>query len=253
MKELFSLPDETKEKNVHSKPHRKTGYLAKIEAVPLFESLGIINAHILDEAREFTYLMWPNGNPTVCQTIHSVAKMLQELEGVVRKMIFENLGVEDYYDSNMKNSDNIFRVLKYKAPRNGESNIGLPPHTDKSILTILYQYTNGLEFLSKEGQWFETQPGTFIVLAGEALMAWSNGRIHAPTHRVVINGEKDRYSYAIFATPNEGATVEIPKELIDKDHPLRFRSFDYMEFLRYLYANPHLDNPLKIYAGVEAV
>ncbi|KAI3882882.1 hypothetical protein MKX03_015777 [Papaver bracteatum] len=253
MKELFGLPDETKEKNVHSKPHRKTGYLSKIEAVPLFESLGIINADILDEAGAFTDLMWPNGNPAMCRTIHSAAKMLQELEGVVRKMIFQYLGVGDYYDSNIKNSDNVFRVLKYKAPRSDESDIGLPPHTDKSILTILYQDINGLEFLSKEGQWFQTQPGTFTVLAGEALMAWSNGRIHAPTHRVIMRGGKDRYSYAIFATPNDGATVEIPKELIDKDHPLQFRSFNYMDFLQYLYANPHLDNPLKIYAGFGAV
>ncbi|KAI3977282.1 hypothetical protein MKX01_030908 [Papaver californicum] len=253
MKELFGLPDETKEKNVHSKPYRKTGYLGKIETVPLFESLGIINAHILDEARAFTDLMWPNGNPAICRTIHSAAKMLQELEGVVRKMIFESLGVDDYYDSNIKNSDHVFRVLKYRAPRSDESDIGLPPHTDKSILTIFYQDINGLEFLSREGQWVKTQPGTFTVIAGEALMAWSNGRIHAPTHRVIVNSEKDRYSYGIFATPNEGAIVEIPKELIDKDHPLLYRPFDYMEFLRYLYANFHLDSPLKLYAGVGAV
>ncbi|RZC75215.1 hypothetical protein C5167_050697 [Papaver somniferum] len=249
LKELFDLPDETKEKNVSSKPYH--GYIGKAKEVPLYESLGVHNAPNLDQVEAFTNLMWPNGNPAFCQTLNSMAKRIQELEGIVRKMILQNLGVKNYYDSHIENSDSVFRVMKYKAPRSDDSAVGLLAHVDKNILTILYQDIQGLELLSKEGQWFRVLPkaGTLTVFAGEALMAWSNGRIHAAKHRVIMQGRKDRYSYAFFSTPKGGAVVEIPKELVDNEHPLLFRPFNYLDFLRYFQANLHLDNPLEIYAG----
>ncbi|MCL7043139.1 hypothetical protein MKW94_010685 [Papaver nudicaule] len=248
-KELFDLPNEIKEKNVSSKPYH--GYIGKIKEVPLYESLGVHDAPNLDQVEAFVDLMWPNGNPAFCQALNSMAKKIQKLEGIVRKMIFQNLGVEDYYDSHMKSSDCIFRVMKYNAPRSDDSAVGLQAHKDKNILTILYQDIHGLELLSPGGEWFQVlpKPGTFTVFAGEALMAWSNGRIQAAKHRVIMQGEKDRYSYAFFSAPKGGAPVETPKELVDDDHPLLFRPFDYMDFLRYYQANPRLDNSLEIYAG----
>ncbi|MCL7045737.1 hypothetical protein MKW94_013065 [Papaver nudicaule] len=243
-KELFDLPDEAKEKNVR-----------KIKEAPLYESLGVHNAPNLDQVEAFTNLMRPNGNSAFCQALNSMAKKIQKLEEIVRKMIFQNLGVEDYYDSHIRNSDSLFRVFKYNAPPPTPSDdsvaVGLQAHKDLNILTILNQDIEGLEILSPGGKWFRVlpKPGTFTVFAGEALMAWSNGRIHAAKHRVMMQGAKDRYSYAFFSAPKEGAPVEIPKELVDNDHPLLFRPFDYMDFLRYYQANPHLDNSLEIYAG----
>ncbi|MCL7030806.1 hypothetical protein MKW94_007301 [Papaver nudicaule] len=218
LKELFDLPDETKEKNVSTK--FCYGYIGKEKDVPLYESLGIHNAPNLDEVELFTNLMWPDGKPTFCQTLNSMAKKVQEVEGIIRKMIFQNLGIEEYYDSNILNSDNLFRIMKYKAPCSDDLVVGLQPHIDKNILTILYQDIHGLELFSKEGQWFQVspQPGTFIVFAGEALMGWSNGKIHAAMHKVMMQGDKDRYSYAFFSIPLEGTTVEIPKEQIDENH-----------------------------------
>ncbi|KAI3977280.1 hypothetical protein MKX01_030906 [Papaver californicum] len=250
LQELFNLPDEIKEKNVSSKPYY--GYIGKIKEVPLYESLGVHDAPNLAQVEAFTNLMWPNGNPAFCQTLNSIAKRIQELEGIVRKMVFLNLGVENYYDSHIKNSDSIFRVMKYKAPRSDDdSAVGLLAHVDKNILTIVYQDMQGLELLSQQGQWFRVlpKPGRLTVFAGEALMAWSNGRIHAAKHRVVMQGAKDRYSYAFFSAPKQGAVVEIPKELVDNDNPLLFRPFDYMDFMLYFQANPQLDNPLEVYAG----
>ncbi|KAI3972853.1 hypothetical protein MKX01_019511 [Papaver californicum] len=212
LKELFDLPDETKEKNISTK--FCYGYIGKEKEVPLYESLGIHNAPNLDEVEAFTKIMWPNGNPIFSETLNSMAKKVQELEGVIRKMIFQNLGIEKHYDSNIKNSDSLFRVMKYKAPSGDDLAVGLQPHTDKNILTILYQDTQGLELLSKKGKWFQVlpQPGTFIVFAGEALMGWSDGKIHAAMHKVMMQGEKDRYSYAFFSIPLEGASVEIAIE-----------------------------------------
>ncbi|KAI3970349.1 hypothetical protein MKX01_023996 [Papaver californicum] len=253
VKDLFDVRDETKQKNISCKPCH--GYIGKDSNFPLLESLGVENAHILDKAREFANLMWPNGNPSFCDTVNSMSIMMKEFEGIIRKMIFENLGVKDYYDSNIKSTDYIFRAMKYKAPFSDQPTIGLPAHTDKNILTILYENIQGLEVLSKEGQWIQVVPkqGSFLVIVGESLMAWSNGRMHAPKHRVMMKGEKDRYSYSQFSTPNELVYVETPKELVDEDHPLLFRPFKFLDYLRYFDANMHLQNPLASYVGVGKV
>ncbi|OUZ99650.1 Oxoglutarate/iron-dependent dioxygenase [Macleaya cordata] len=250
MKDLFDLPDETKEKNFSSKPY--FGYIGKSDEVPLFESLGIHNAPELDQAQAFTDLMWPDGNPTFCKTVNCMSKMMLELERIIRKMVFESYGVESYYDSMIENSESIVRVMKYKpAPCGDDSAVGLLAHTDKNMITVLYQDLQGLEVLTKEGQWLQLAPrqGTFSILAGDTLKAWSNGRVHAGKHRVMMRGEKERYSYALFATLKEGAVVEVPKELVDKDHPLLFRNFNYMDYVRYFYANYHLENAIETYAG----
>ncbi|KAI3937374.1 hypothetical protein MKW98_001945 [Papaver atlanticum] len=253
VKDLFDVGDEIKQKNISCKPHH--GYIGKDSNYPLLESLGIENAPILDKARAFTDLMWPNGNPSFCGTLNSMSIMMKELEGIIRKMIFESLGIKKYYDSNIKNADYMFRVMKYKAPFTDHPTIGLPTHTDKNILTILYEDIQGLEVLSKKGQWIHVVPkqGNFLVIVGESLMAWSNGRIHAPKHRVMMKGEKDRYSYSQFSTPNELVYVETPKELVDEVHPLLFRPFKFLDYLRYFDANMHLENPLASYVGIGKV
>ncbi|KAI3949244.1 hypothetical protein MKW92_021999 [Papaver armeniacum] len=138
-----------------------------------------------------------------------------------------------------------------KAPFTDDWTLGLSPHTDQDLITILYEDRQGLEILSKEGQWLQVvqQPKTFVVMVGKTLMAWSNGRMHAPKHRVMVKGEKDRYSYGLFACLKEGVIVETPKELVDKDHPLLFRPFNYRDYIQYLRANFYLDSALETFAG----
>ncbi|OVA05588.1 Oxoglutarate/iron-dependent dioxygenase [Macleaya cordata] len=81
--------------------------------------------------------------------------------------------------------------------------------------------------------------------------AWSNGRVSAVKHRVMMKGQKERYSYAVFSIPKEGVLIEVPKELVDKDHPLLYRPFDYLEFLRFSDVNLDIafDATIDAYAG----
>ncbi|KAK9149778.1 hypothetical protein Scep_008535 [Stephania cephalantha] len=253
IKELFDLPEETKEKNNSPKPYY--GYLSKSEVVPLYESFGIEDPTSLAGAQAFTDLMWPGGHPSFCQTINSMSNKMKELELLVRKMLFTSYGVMKYYDENVGGTEHILRAMKYEAPSSNDGEaIGLTPHTDKGVLTILHQAdeVQGLQVLSDEGDWFGISPmkGIFTIFVGEALKAWSNGRLVAARHRVIMSGKKKRYSYALFATPKEGTVVEVPLEMVDKEHPLMFRPFNFMDFLYYFYANYTSDNTLETYAGV---
>lgn len=62
--------------------------------------------------------------------------------------------------------------------------------------------------------------------------AWSNDRIHSAAHRVVMEmGKKERHSVGLFAYHN--GIIEVPEELVDDQHPLKFKSFDNFGLLNY--------------------
>ncbi|CAN1287534.1 Probable 2-oxoglutarate-dependent dioxygenase AOP1.2 [Linum perenne] len=211
LSQLFDLPEDTKKRHVHPKPYRS--YLGKNDVVPYLESFGIDHSPQLDEARAFSDLMWPHGNPA-------------------------------------------FSLMKYKVPPTISLNEESGSHTDKNGLTILGQNdVQGLEIQTKDdGEWVQVviPDGGFIAVVGDTLKAWSNGRLHAVRHRVVIRGEKERYSWGMFLMPKEEATIEVPKEFVDKEHPLLYRPFNYAEYLSY-FVNKLGDDALEIYAGVSPI
>lgn len=70
-------------------------------------------------------------------------------------------------------------------------------------------------------------------------------------HRVVMNGDKDRYSCGMFVLPGDTVTIEVPEELVDNDHPLRYRPFTYSDYMSFFTSNI-CDDALEVYAGVRS-
>ncbi|XP_052181076.1 probable 2-oxoglutarate-dependent dioxygenase AOP1 [Diospyros lotus] len=251
LEDLFALPTSTKMQNKSSKP--LYGYVGQIPFLPLYESMGIDDANTLHGIHTFSDLMWPNGHHAFSETMLSYSRMVAELEQGVARMVFEEYGVEKYYESHLKSATYLCRVMKYRAAEEEESNMGFVAHTDKSFMTVIHQnQIDGLEIKAKDGQWFsvELAPSSFVVMAGDATLAWSNGRIHSPQHRVSMNGKEARYSVAQF-TFMEG-TVKAPEELVDEEHPLQFKPFDHLEFLDF-YSKPEnrrLESALRTYCGI---
>ena len=64
MKELFNLPEETKQQHICSKPYR--GYNGKNSIIPLCQSFGM-DVPLTASAEAFTNLMWPQGNTPFSQ------------------------------------------------------------------------------------------------------------------------------------------------------------------------------------------
>ncbi|KAI6681772.1 hypothetical protein NL676_035653 [Syzygium grande] len=107
-------------------------------------------------------------------------------------------------------------------------------HCDKNFLTILQQnHVNGLEVQTKDGKWIQVAPSacTFIVMVGESFLGWSNGRLHCPTHRVMMSGTETRYSIGSFSAIR--GVIKCPSELVDEQHPLLFKPFDEIDLLRF--------------------
>ncbi|XP_002517546.2 probable 2-oxoglutarate-dependent dioxygenase AOP1 [Ricinus communis] len=253
---LFDLPIDTKRKNVSAIPYY--GYVGNQPFVPpLYEGMGINNAATMEGTLDFTNTMWPNGDDDFCKTVFSYSKWVAELEQMVTRMVFEGYGVQYSYDTQQERTNYLFRMMKYRAPTESESDLGCDVHTDKGFITVLHQNeVSGLEVQTKDGQWvcFEpSSPSSFIVMAADALLAWSNGRIHAAFHRVVMRGSKARYSVGLFSYL-KGIT-EVPEELIDEEHPLQFKPFDNFGLLHYFYTEEgrEKESTVKAYCGLEEI
>ncbi|XWS11863.1 hypothetical protein CRYUN_Cryun37aG0037600 [Craigia yunnanensis] len=139
--------------------------------------------------------MWPAGNDRFCESAQSFSELVAELDRTVMRMVLKSYGVGNYYDYYTKVTNYLLRYFKYRKPEMNESNAGLLPHTDKTLLSIIHQgHISGLKVKLKDGQWVGVQPSptSFVVMAGETLMAWSNDRIPPCCHQVIMKEKETR-------------------------------------------------------------
>ncbi|KAL2516550.1 2-oxoglutarate (2OG) and Fe(II)-dependent oxygenase superfamily protein [Forsythia ovata] len=249
-KELFDLPMEAKVKNKSN--FAGSGYGGNFSIMPLFEYLGIENGASLEATKNFTNIMWPDGNDSFCGTAHSYCKLLLELDHTVIQMVANSYGLENFYNSFIESSFYLTRFMKYRVPKEDENNIGLLPHTDKNFMSIIHtNHVRGLEIETRDGEWIDLQPSpfTFLVIAGEPMMAWSNGRIHAPLHRVVIRGKEEKYSIGNFSLIN--GMVQVPEKLVNGENQLKFKPFSHPAFLEYCkQGGPTMESAIKSFSGI---
>ncbi|WCJ18937.1 2-oxoglutarate (2OG) and Fe(II)-dependent oxygenase superfamily protein [Euphorbia peplus] len=257
IEKFFNVPDEIKATYKH--PGFGQGFGGKSSDFPIAESLRIVNALDKQECQNLTDLMWPHGNQHICETLHSEAILLAEMMEFVVKMLFESYGLdEEYTESHLKSTNHLMQMHKYERLNQADTNMGLKPHTDKGFMSILHQnHVKGLEIRLNDGeQWIFYEPSShssFIVLAADVCMGWSNDRIKSSYHRVVIEeGQEVRYSAGIFDFMK--GLIEAPKEMVDDKHPLKYKPFDTQEFLAYCSfgtdPNNYETNSLKAFCGI---
>ncbi|WVZ60015.1 hypothetical protein U9M48_010088 [Paspalum notatum var. saurae] len=240
--ELFALPVDVKRRNSYGPDKPMHGYLAGIpDLTTAYESLAIADRVDPDRVRAFADLMWPDGggNAGFCETVHGAAKRFAELEEAVRRMLLEGLGVAGYHDALGESTRHVFRMSRYQAPGSAAEGKGKEvrygTHQDCNTLTVVCQHqVDGLEVQTRGGAWIlvrPASPASVFVMAGNALRAWTNGRVHAPFHRVAVDGDVPRYSAILFAVPE--FKIQAPDELVDDDHPPRFKPHHTSDFIRF--------------------
>nr|KJB83288.1 hypothetical protein B456_013G239800 [Gossypium raimondii] len=225
LKELVEVPVERKQKNTSPLPYH--GWVGPCEQVSvLYEGFGVGDASNYDSVKSFAQLMWPNGHPRFTETIHTLTTQIEELNKLIWLMLTDSYGLRE--DSLKMNYTTLVRMMKYLAPPPGEYERGLFAHTDKPVSTLICEDK----------------------ISGLEIEAWSNGRLKSVNHRVMMSGDKDRYSIAAFVIPNEGTIIKAPKELIDDQHPQLFKEFDFMDFFLYAFSDPakHIDNGQLLYS-----
>ncbi|KAE8673325.1 putative 2-oxoglutarate/Fe(II)-dependent dioxygenase [Hibiscus syriacus] len=104
--------------------------------------------------------------------------------------------------------------------------MGVTPHSDATLITILHQL-NGVDGLHihKDGVWFPFSflPDALVVNVGDILEIFSNGVYRSIEHKVVPNAEKERMSVAFFVNPKLEADVGPSPSLMNPHNPPLFK------------------------------
>ncbi|KAL6221439.1 hypothetical protein ACLB2K_009190 [Fragaria x ananassa] len=245
--DLFDFPKEIKLQNTYQKPFR--GYHSPNS---IHEGLGIDDPTDPEATHKFTKLFWPDGNHRFCETANSYAKLVTGLDQTVTRMIFDHYGVYKYCESHIGSTDYVLRLHKYNAADKEKTHKALPEHTDLNLTTIIHQnHVNGLEVKTKHGdQWigFDASPNSFIFMTGDGFQVWSNERIQPCLHRVTMSENAVRYS-VLLSTFHNGI-VTVPEELIDDEHPLKYKPLNHLEYLASQLAQPTSRVCVKNFCGL---
>jgi isopenicillin N synthase-like dioxygenase len=249
-RDVFKLPRETKEKKVS--PLFGGRYIKGGSAIPFYESTGL--GPDFGAINEFHDLMWPHGNKNFCEVTREFFERMKELSDRVHKIILASLGVSNHYASHFDHCQFWLRMNEYQASCDEASgSIALPPHTDGSSITILHEdEVGGLQVLSKARNWVEVKPtrNSFIVFLGDTLQAWSNNRICSAKHRVIVKGRQSRLSLAFFRLFPDEMEINAPPELVDNEHPRRYKAFYQPEYRTFrLTKGAEWENHLEAYAA----
>ncbi|WP_084227117.1 isopenicillin N synthase family oxygenase [Nostoc sp. KVJ20] len=108
-------------------------------------------------------------------------------------------------------------------------NIRLGEHTDGNTITYVFQHeVEGLEISTKTGERVPVPiiPDTVVVMAGEILQRWTNDKVYATKHQVVIPPASEniqpRYSFAFFASPNNDAEIACPESCLGANETAKY-------------------------------
>ncbi|TVU20228.1 hypothetical protein EJB05_36427, partial [Eragrostis curvula] len=159
VKPLFALPVEAKRRNYYGADKPFHGYMGDIPGFYGYESLAIVDALKSENVRAFADLVWPDGGNGFCETVHSAAKRMAELEETVRLMVLEELGVAKYHEPLKASSWHLFRVAEYEAPNAAEKTVRYGSHQDTNMLSVICQHeVEGLEMRTRDGDWIVVKP-----------------------------------------------------------------------------------------------
>lgn len=66
-----------------------------------------------------------------------------------------------------------------------------------------------------------------------------------------MSGTEERYSLGLFTFIRD-RIIQIPKELVDDEHPLKFKAFDHFKYIDYIYTDEGKRSkcPIKDYCAI---
>ncbi|KAL9313327.1 hypothetical protein ACSQ67_018779 [Phaseolus vulgaris] len=230
---LFSLPTEQKLKALRS-PSGATGYgIARIS--PFFskcmwhEGFTIIGSPSHDAEK-----IWPGDFARFCDRMEDYEKKMQIIAKRLTEMMCDVLKISEEKRKWIGASDTSGALQLNFYPSCPEPNraMGLAPHTDTSMFTIVQTPSSGLQIFKEGKGWIPVQPHpeALIVHTGDFLHIMSNGRFCSPVHRVMLNENRKRYSVAYFYSPPIDYVVS-PSVTKDLNSAARFREVTVKEYI----------------------
>jgi|SRR5579871_234241 len=128
------------------------------------------------------------------------------------------------------------RLFHYppQPPAADEKQLGVAPHTDYGMITLLTQDPiGGLELRKRDGEWIAAPwiADTFVINLGDMFKVWTNDLYVSNLHRVVNRTGRERYSIPTFFNLDYDTPVSCLPSCQSAAHPPKYkpiRSGDYL-------------------------
>ncbi|XBI31013.1 hypothetical protein VPH35_054646 [Triticum aestivum] len=151
----------------------------------------------------------------------------------------------NYFEGPLGSSETIIGLNHYPSCSNLDPRLGLglPPHCDRNLITLLLPGdVPGLQ-ISYKGDWItvEPMPNAFVVNFGLQLelihhfsteQVVTNGVLKSIEHRVMTNPVMPRTSVGVFIQPDADCLVGPAEEFVSEGNPGRYRTLTFGEFMR---------------------
>ncbi|XP_059448280.1 2-oxoglutarate-dependent dioxygenase 19-like [Corylus avellana] len=151
------------------------------------------------------------------------SKRSRELAMELLKGISMSLELGDTYIQNALNMESGLQILianLYPPCPEPELAIGLPPHSDHGLLTLLIQNEiSGLQ-VQHQSKWVNVNstPNAFVVNIGDQMEIMSNGKYKSVVHRAFVNEKATRISMATIIGPPLDSVVGPAREFVHREN-----------------------------------
>ncbi|XP_040940603.1 2-oxoglutarate-dependent dioxygenase 19 isoform X3 [Gossypium hirsutum] len=229
--------------------------------LPEEEKRGISGKHVLDPIRFGTsfnesvdeILCWrdyvkifqhpefhsPNKPPSFREIALEYSKRVRLVAREIIRGISESLGLEKDYIYETLNPENGLQLIAanlYPPCPQPELAMGLPPHSDHGLLTLLIQNQIGGLQVQHKGKWVNIDPipNSFLANIGDHIEILSNGKYKSVLHRAVVNNRDVRISIAVPHGPALDAIFSPDSKLVENvGNPPAYGAMKYKEYLEF--------------------
>ncbi|MCL7023320.1 hypothetical protein MKW94_010859 [Papaver nudicaule] len=194
-KAFFCLPCEERGKLYSSNPHE----VVRVGS----ERVNLWIERLSHLAHPDLKHLLPQNPPEYREIAVEYAKEIADLVDRLWGLLSEGLGLAPNYLKNRFENNVVFHQIAnfYPPCPDPELTLGLPPHSDVGLITVLQQMGNG---------WLAVDPlpGALIINLGDQLEVMSNRRFKSQNHRAVTNAKVQRLSIATHCKPKMEINAE---------------------------------------------
>ncbi|MGZ3776227.1 MAG: isopenicillin N synthase family dioxygenase [Mucilaginibacter sp.] len=252
VKALFKLPEDIKLKYEKAELAGQRGYTSKGKEtakgfkVPDLKEFWQIGQTVTDGdpvKNEYPDNLVVTELPEFNTTTREVYQKLEAAGKTLLRAIAVYLNLpENYFDDKVDNGNSILRTLHYFPITDPDAlpadAVRAGAHEDINLITLLIGASaDGLELLTREGEWFPVKAHgeDVVVNVGDMLQRLTNNKLKSTTHRVVNppreEMSKSRYSVPFFLHPKSGMDLTSLASCIDAKHPKLYSDMTAGEYL----------------------
>jgi len=183
---------------------------------------------------------WLEDEPEMKTVLSEYFNKMLILSSKILQAFAVGLGLQaSYFDQFFgDNHTSFLRLNYYPICPDPERHLGISPHRDAGILTLLLhdEEVSGLQiFREKDEQWITVPsvPSTITVNIGDMAQVWSNNKYKAILHRVLANKDNTRISMPFFYNPSLNTVITPLNSNSDETRysPISWRDYRKQRFM----------------------